>query len=626
MVKESASVRTNIDRAAGERFLANFRRASRDGDPLDVLVSDSEGFAAALTQAPDDLAQVLQYDTENGPTGPALIHGSAFASAACDEDGRLLIADAAFSQWVMPREKLRAALTKFDPKRPSISFLVEERGKFIAVAAAPLVHSKNWPLAPEVKAFLEAGHAQIAVIARLDGAESRGADKSKIMNALRLTGLEMRVCDGLVNAGNTRGAAVLAGVTYETARAELKSAMKKAGVGSQAELVSLMVALSSGELATPQLNGVLRDIFNLSERQTNIAILAAQGLDRKEIADVLSVSHHTVKSELSALFVTLNVETISNLSRAIAQIRALTALAGASGIEIVSSTHEREPLHLLPRKGRAGRIAFADHGPVGGLPCLMIHTASTGRHTPKSNIADLQKLGLRPICFDRPGTGLTDFIEGLLLEETAKDMVDILDALSLEKACVIARGGSMVMAFFAKHHPTRFERGVSINPEPRPEQETHYLGFIGNLKRLVFGQPKLIEKLAAHLANRAASKKVESLVRKALASSPADMAMLDNQDFLADYIRSTQQSTLQNGAGFIAISITEPHAPDMPLLDGSAITILLGEEDPLYRHQDGLARWQAMWPNCRVETVRGAGRFLQYQRPDMVARAVQGET
>lgn len=609
----------------GDRFLMNFRKASGDGDPLEVLVSDTDGFAAALAKSPDDLASVLQYDADHGPTGPAFIQGSAFASAACDDDGRLLLADDAFNQWVLPREKLSAALGNFDPKRPSISFLVEDRGKFIAVAAAPLVHSKNWPLSPAVKAFLEAGHAKIAVIARLDGTDTGGVDNRRIIGALRLTGLEARVCAGLVKAGSARGAAALAGVSYETARAELKVAMKKAGVGNQAELISLLMSLSSGELSSPQLNGVLKDVFSLSDRQTRIALAAARGLDRKEIAGLLGISPHLVKSELSALFNILNVETIGNLSRAIAQIRALTALAGASGVEIVSPDQESEPLQLLPRKGRKGRIAFADHGPVGGLPCLVIHTSTTGRHLSKPHVAELHRLGLRPIAFDRPGTGLTDMIDGPLLEQTALDMIDILDVLSIERTSVIARGGSMVMAYFAAHHGDRFGRGVSLNPEPRPAQDTAYLGFVGNVKKLVFRQPKLVAGLAKHLAQRAAAPKVESLIVRALTNSPSDNATLLDPVFRAAFVRATQQSALQRGAGFIAISQTEPKVPDYPLKDGSMMTILCGEDDPVYHHKDGLERWRAMWPDCKVQIVRNAGRLLQFQRPDLIAKALLGE-
>lgn len=608
-----------------QRFIRSFRQASHEGDPLDVLVTDSEGFAAALADAPFELARVLQEDTAIGPSGPACVNQSAFASAACDEAGRLLICDEAFAQWVSPHDKLSAALSQFDPRRPSISFLVEDRGKYIAVAAAPLVYSKNWPLALEVKAFLEAGRAKIGIIARLDSTDNLGAEMNTATHAFRLTGLESRVCAGLVKAGHARGAAATAGVSYETARDALKSAMKKAGAANQAELVSLLVDLSSGEMPSPPTDRVLKDMFNLTNRQTEIALLAASGIDRNEISATLGVSHHRVKTELSALYAILNVRTLGNLSRAIAQIKALTAIAQASGIELVSADHATEPLRLLPRKGRKGRIALADHGPVSALPCLIIHTATTGRHLPSAHIAQLQSLGLRPIAFDRPGTGLSDVAKGPLLQETALDMIDILDGLSIDNACIIARGGSMVMAHFVAHHRHRFMRGVSLNPEPRPTQDTNFLGFVGNVKRLVFGQPKIIENLAKHLAQRAARKKVESLVLRALASSRADLATLREPGFMAAYLRATQQSALQSGAGFVAISQTEPSAPDIPIADGSHITILMGEEDPLYRHHDGLERWTAMWPNCRVESVSGAGRLLQFQRPDLIAKALLSE-
>jgi pimeloyl-ACP methyl ester carboxylesterase/DNA-binding CsgD family transcriptional regulator len=614
------------DHQAAARFLSAFAARSREGNPLDLIGSDPDGFGAALDTCPQDLAAAFSQDAQSGPIGPAFVFEAAFASAACNEDGRLVIADSAFRGWIVSKAELRAALDRFDPRKPSISFLVEDRGKFIAVAAAPLAHAQHWPLAPEVKACLQEGRAQIAIIARLDGVGTSHNRLTLASRALRLTGLESRVCEGLVRSGDARGAATLASVSYETARDALKSAMKKAGANNQSELVSLYLKLSSGELSSPNTAPVLKDVFGLSPRQIQIALLAASGMGRAAISAVAGVSAHTVKSELGALHAAMGVNSVAGLSRAIGQIQALAALADASSIELIGRADTPEPLRLLPRVNRPGRIAFADHGPISGLPCLMIHTATTGRHMPQAHLRQLQGLGLRPIAFDRPGTGLSDPVDAPYLDQSAQDMVDILDALNLKQACIIARGGSMVMAHFVARFPDRFLRGVSLNPEPRPSQDTTYSGFIGHAKHLLFHHTKLLEGLAMHLAQRSATKTVESLVRRALSSSPADLATLAEPGMMAAYVRSSQQSALQNGAGFVAIAKAEPNEPDCPIKDGRAITILSGAEDPLYNPDDGLARWQAMWPGCTVRIVQNAGRLLQFQRPDLIAQALHQGT
>lgn len=611
--------------AAG--FLARFRGRA-PGHQLDgrmeLLAEDPAGFAAAITVAPADLAQALEQDRLRAPVGPANVRQDVIASAACDADGHLVVMDEVFRAWVLPHKDLQAGLAQFDPVRPSISFLVEDRGRFIAVAAASLSHARGWPLAPAVRASLEAGKASVAVLARIDSLGDPADGAGSARTALGLTRHEERVCNGLVRTGTAQGAARQAGVSYETARDAIKAAKKKAGAHTQAELVSVLLNLTTGELAEPNLDGVLRDLFGLSDRQVRVALAAASGAARDGIARIARCSPHTVKADMKVLFDAFSVGSVAALSRAVAQVRVLSALAGASSIEVLGPQQAREPLRLLPRANRTGRIAFADHGPVGALPCLILHTATTGRHLPPAHVAALQANGLRPISLDRPGTGLSDPVDGDLLAGSAEDMVDILDALGIERTSVIARGGAMVLGAFAARHGDRLHRGVAINPEPRPHEDDRRHGFAGNIKRLVFEHPALIETLAGYLARRSASDAVAHLVRHVLAGSPADLATLEQPGMMAAYVRATQQSALQNGAGFIAISRTEPVAPDMPLSDGRAIAILIGAEDPLYRHEDGLARWQSAWPGCRVTQVPNAGRLLQFQRPDLVAAAARG--
>lgn len=623
-IEPPTSVPADASLQQAERFLARFQAHDGTGGRMEALAEDAAGFAAAITVAPDDLARALADDQARAPVGPALVHRDVIASAACDARGNLMVMDTVFRAWVLPREHLQAGLAQFNPSRPSISFLVEDRGRFIAVAAASLSHAHSWPLAPDVRASLESGRASVAVIARIDslGDPTAGAQTARL--ALGLTRYEARVCNGLVRTGSAHGAAREAGVSYETARDAIKAAKTKAGAQTQSELVSVLLSLTTGELAEPDLDDVLMDLFGLSDRQVKVAQAAASGASRDAIARRIGCSAHTVKSDMTVLFDAFSVSSVAALSRAVAQVRVLSALAGACSIHVLGAQDQREPLRLLPRTGRPGRIAFADHGPVDGLPCLILHTATTGRHLPPTHVAALQAQGLRPISLDRPGTGLSDPVGGDLLAGSAQDLVDILDALGIERASVVARGGAMVLGAFAANHGHRLARGIAINPEPRPQEDGRRSGFAGNIKRLVFDHPALIETLARYLARRSASEAVAHLVRHVLADSAADMATLTEPGMMAAYVRATQQSALQKGAGFIAISSTEPVAPDLPLADGSAITILMGEQDPLYRHDDGLARWCAVWPGCAVIRVADAGRLLQFQRPDLVGAAARG--
>lgn len=600
-------------------FLDTFRRTSSNGgNALAAIADDPEGFAAAIAAAPDRLGEALADDVCVAPIGPVFVRGHAFASAAYDASGCFVVADPRFASWLGTTGGMHAALDRISLERPSVSFLMDGRGRCVAVATAPLAYAQQWPLSFEVRACLENGQAKIAAIARVERSTEETPNAASTC-ALQLTGLEARVVAALVHTGDAVQAARVAGVGYETARAVLKAAMRKAGARTQSALVSLVLRLDSGEGASSPIVDVIRDLFGLSERQSRLALAVAQGATRAEVAVQARVSSHVVKVEMAAIYDRMGVGTTAALSRAIGEIGALTALAEASSVDLMSAGQEAEPLRLLPRPGRAGRIAFADHGPTTGRPVIILHTATTGRHLPPSHVAALQSHGLRPVAVDRPGTGLTDMCEGPLLDGSANDLVDVLDALGFVRANIVARGGAMVLARFAYLYPDRLERGLALNPEPRPTEDTRFLSFFGKGKRLIFEHPALIGVFARHLAQRSASRIVETLVTKALAASPADLATLSNPAFMTAYVRATQQSALQNGAGFIAIAKTEPVACDSPLADGSAMTILFGAEDPLYAMDDAHARWSAVWPGCRVHVVPDAGRLLQYQRPDLIA-------
>ncbi|WP_373489403.1 alpha/beta fold hydrolase, partial [Blastomonas sp.] len=455
-----------------------------------------------------------------------------------------------------------------------------------------------------------------------------------LATAARLFGFsprEVSMAEALVRGGDVRVAAQLEGIGYETGRDAIKSAMAKAGCRRQGEFVALCLQIESGEQPGGlAIEPVLRDIFGLSARQAQIANTIARGLTREECAARLGLSVHIVKSELKAIFALCEIDTLVRLTTLVSHIQAVAALAEATDIDLSIATRGEEPLRLLPRGEGSGRIAFADHGPRTGIAAVCLHTATTGRHVPASYIAALQAHGLRPITLDRPGFGLTtmpgDLGEGDYLGRSADDIAEILNALGLSKACIIARGGTMVLARFAASYPERLARAVVINPEPPPSADRKFDGLHGHVKRLVYNRPQLIAPLASHLSRRASAPTVERLVRQILSGSPADQASLADPEILSAYVRSTQQSAMQGGIGFLAIAQSEPHEAAPQIADGSAITILCGAEDPMYAAGESLPHWLALWPGSRAEIVPGTGRMLAFQRPDLVAAALQGSS
>ncbi|MEZ5958970.1 MAG: alpha/beta hydrolase [Hyphomonadaceae bacterium] len=603
-----------------EQFLRKFMDASARAEALAAMGEDPDGFSHAVANEPEAFGLALEEDAARAPAGPALINTSVFASAACDGDGFVVAADDRFRAWLASSNVVHVDLAPLAKGGASVSFLVEDRGKFIAVAAARLAEARGWPLAKSVRASLEDGGAQIAVVARLPMSPSAGVSRAALV--LGLSGLEARVVAGLIEFGDARAAAQAAGVSYETARAALKDAMRKAGVRRQSAIVSVCMQIESGEAPEAALAPVLRDLFALTPRQAEVALEIARGATRAEAAQVLGLSESVIKSELKSVFASCLVDSGAALGRVVGQLAALTALAGAVAVDVHATG--TEPLRLLPRHDGDGRIAFADYGPDTGAPTLFLHSGTTGRHLPAAYVEHLQRLGLRPIVVDRPGYGLTTMPEGDYLHAASDDLARIADHLALARINVVCRSGAIVVAHFARRHDERLGRAVLINPEPPAVHDSQLAGFLGGLKRLIFEQPAVLKALLRTLSRRAAPQSILRVARGAVRNSPADLTSLADPDFAAGFVHASQQAALQEGAGFIALERCVAEAALAPgdVPDDARFTILCGAEDSLQASEDALAWWRGALPNARFAVVENAGRFLHAQRPDLIAEAL----
>lgn len=581
--------------------------------PVSPLIDDPEGFGAALAFDPDGLGVALAEDARRAPAGPVFLAEEAFQSAALARDGTVIVADPGFLR-LFGDADLAELAGSVRPGESRLTHVVDRNGRSHPAVAAPPSIARGWPLA---QPFARQGKATGVVLVHAPGTQADDGHARQ----LGLTVLQRRVVESLIRDGDMRRVAVRLGVSYETAREAGKAAMRKAGVANQAALIATWLSLRVGEgPGGVRHRVVMQDLHGLTERQARLAVLVGEGLTRDQAAARMGLSPHVVKAELKIVFAACDVASVAALAGLVARVRSLTALAQATDVAPV--LREGEPLRLIARPN-GGRIAVVDHGPVDGTPVLILHTATTSRHQPRDWVRALQARGLRPISLDRPGFGLTDMVQGDYLDGSVADLERVMEALGLETTAVLARGGTPVLARFVARHPQRLTRAVVVNPEPAPAQDRRREGLTGQVKRLVFDRPGLIESLAAHLSRRASARVVEGLVRRSLDASAADRATLSDAAFVADYVRATQLCALQRGAGFIAVAREEPRAEN-PISDGARIVLVCGEQDPLYDPTDSLPRWQAVWPGCRTVIAPGAGRLLIWQRPDLIADLLLG--
>ncbi len=113
-----------IDRAAV--FLDRFRRADRDDSLLDALADDFDGLGAAIETAPAALLEAaVAAAAVAGP--PIDVHPDSFASAACDREGRVIVADRRFHTWLGGVDPLASVVRNVGADRPNVSAIADDR-------------------------------------------------------------------------------------------------------------------------------------------------------------------------------------------------------------------------------------------------------------------------------------------------------------------------------------------------------------------------------------------------------------------------------------------------------------------------------------------------------------------
>ncbi|KUL52398.1 hypothetical protein ADL30_23755 [Streptomyces sp. NRRL S-1521] len=115
---------------------------------------------------------------------------------------------------------------------------------------------------------------------------------------------------------------------------------------------------------------------------------------------------------------------------------------------------------------RCGRkVRLEEYGDLAGAPALWFHGGFSSRLEATPLDVPARELGLRIISLDRPGFGGSDPLPGRTVTGYASDVVEVLDALGIERAAVggLSNGGMYTMAV-ASQIPDRVLHAVPLNP------------------------------------------------------------------------------------------------------------------------------------------------------------------
>ncbi len=89
-----------------------------------------------------------------------------------------------------------------------------------------------------------------------------------------------------------------------------------------------------------------------------------------------------------------------------------------------------------------GRCLSVDSlGPHDGFPIFLLHGTPGSRQGPRPRPGVIYRLGIRLICYDRPGYGRSDRHRGRRVADAAADVRTIADELGLARFSVVGRSG-----------------------------------------------------------------------------------------------------------------------------------------------------------------------------------------
>ena len=114
------------------------------------------------------------------------------------------------------------------------------------------------------------------------------------------------------------------------------------------------------------------------------------------------------------------------------------------------------------------RLATAVYGDPDGRPVFLLHGTPGSRLGPRPRSSLLHRLGVRLICFDRPGYGESDRLPGRRVADVAADVSAIADAFDLGEFAVVGRSGggphALACAALLPERTTKAAVLVSVAP------------------------------------------------------------------------------------------------------------------------------------------------------------------
>jgi len=182
-------------------------------------------------------------------------------------------------------------------------------------------------------------------------------------------------------------------------------------------------------------------------------------------------------------------------------------------------------------------LGFAEYGDPTGTPIFLFHGFPGTRHVGKVGHDDAERLGVRVICPERPGFGLSDLQADRRISDWPADVVALADSMGIERFGVVGiSGGGPYAAACARFLSERLSRTAivcGVGPFDAPGATFG----MSRQNRIIFGLsrriPGVVGKLMASTMNRARRDPDKMIARMKRSLPEVDQVVLDRPDAIA---------------------------------------------------------------------------------------------
>ena len=200
-------------------------------------------------------------------------------------------------------------------------------------------------------------------------------------------------------------------------------------------------------------------------------------------------------------------------------------------------------------------LAYAEYGDPYGKPVFHFHGTPSSRLEGNLPLVDesATRLGIRLVIPDRPGMGLSDICAGRTLLDWPADVVELADALGLERLAVVGlSGGGPYAAACAYRIPKRLT-AIGIVSGVSPLDVPHAFEGMDRSDRLMFGlahgAPWLLRLVFWYTARDLRRNPDRALAQMAAELCAADQAVLAESDIRAAFVQTSLEAFRQGARG-----------------------------------------------------------------------------